>query len=259
MRFLPKGSAKKLIPCSKMSLQESNIPLQEVPAPLQEEPEVPECPVCYNELGENPPLPCGHTLCVGCENRIKNMAAWEAGGRRCPLCRAPMTPPVQQAPPPPPPVDARIQRLTQLGVEMNSTERQYRRAQNQLQRAQNYLNRLMLDAGRLSQEWNNLLGTDVSGTTSQFANGVIQNPNHTLLTRIRNGYNAPVVQPAPVVVQQAPIPPPMPAPQPVAQNAVAQGHKCGHRGCNRHGPEQGVRFRRMTNGQRLFRCLEHIH
>ena len=234
---------------------ENQLPPNDPPRPPSPDADQ-ECPVCYNHIYDNPPLPCGHNLCADCEVRIKAMERWEAGARRCPLCRAAL--PALEVPAnlPPPPADARILRLRALAATMNQEERLYRRLQRQQASLQTQMTNLTLAIGRDAQEWNNLLANDITGTTSTFGNTLIQNPNPALFNRLRDH---PVVQVAPVMVAAPVQPVPQPLPPPVAaQPAVVQGgHKCGHRGCERHGTGQGVRFRRMSDGRRLFRCEEH--
>ena len=42
-----------------------------------------ECPVCFEVYVDPQLLPCDHSLCVGCVDRIK-----EAGWIKCPMCQA---------------------------------------------------------------------------------------------------------------------------------------------------------------------------
>lgn len=249
---------------------------------------VPEdCPVCYDSVGENGPLPCGHTLCLTCENRIKAMERWEAGSRRCPLCRHELAP---IAAPAPPPVDARMEQLRTLATRINYAERQYRRQQNSLARAQRDVARTVIHANGLAQMWNNLLAGDVTGTTAPFATALIQTPTPAMMDRLQlHARNTPFVAPAAVAlpapalpapamrvraarvvaVTAAPAAPAAPtitqvvhairATQPAAAATGNEGHKCGHRGCDHYGTAQGVAFRRMSDGRRLYRCLDHTH
>lgn len=230
------------------------------------EPQENDCPVCYNDCGTNPALPCGHKLCSGCETIIKNMDRWTPGARRCPLCRADMPPPAPAQPPPPPVAadDPRLARIRWLARTLQHEGRQHARLTRLLATTQRRLNSLNLSIQAQAQEWNNLVGGETNGTLT-IGNATLHAANDALRQRAgldaRRGpiHFAPPVPPAPAPAPQ-PVaqPPPAPVRLVVAGPAQPEGNKCGHRGCDRRGAAGGVRFLRMSTGQRLFRCPDHV-
>jgi hypothetical protein len=60
-------------------------PYHTAPPPLPSAPQVEKCPVCWEAPKTAAMVPCGHTLCRVCAQRIVSSSA------RCPICRGAVT------------------------------------------------------------------------------------------------------------------------------------------------------------------------
>ena len=205
-------------------------PPHDPPAPMAGRPGTPEdCPICFGELGNPAPLcPNGHSVCDICRPHILRGGGWH--GPRCPICRAalheaagPVVPRPAEAVDPAVVAAARDAHLARVAqVAPNRNPLNGRRGRHEFPAD------AMVNVG----------GFDAIGRAGggRPHNGPVWDAARRRFLELREAGTIP----------------------PHSVFGGIHERKCGHRGCQRSGGSQGVRFLLYGDtGKRRYRCEEH--
>jgi len=178
-----------------------------------------DCPVCYGERalqGRVAVCPNGHRLCSECQPHVQSVRNWRTGQASCPLCRADIPYVPREAPAPAP----------QAQPAGGGPVFQERVGGEWVEIPRAEMERRWAEGARREEE-----------RRERAIRGFQQNGQNRRAGRERFLQHR----------EQGHIP----------GDALYGGvhdRKCGNRGCDRRGGEQGVRFLKTNLGKRVYRC-----